>query len=165
MHFFQITILKYTRYQVSRGKDFSFIAEWICFNFLLREKPWSRPSSAKLLSWRNWSPRRPTRRCPGITVKWAGRKARGGFTLEFSQTASFCKWLNVMLLCLCLLVSKVQFLSNSVSCFSEWETETSRVLLLSPWCTGKQCTTIRSSKTNQGNIPCRREQSLTQSGR
>lgn len=70
--------------------------------FLLREKPWSRPSSVKLLSWRNWSPPRPTRRCLGITVKSPAMKARGGSTLEHNQTASFCKLLHMMLLHVCL---------------------------------------------------------------
>lgn len=64
--------------------------------FLFREKPWSRPSSAKLLSWRNSSPPQPTRRCLGITVKLPARRARGGFTREYNQTASFCKLLRVM---------------------------------------------------------------------
>lgn len=63
---------------------------------LLREQPWSRPSSVKLLSWRSWLPLQPTRRCLGITVKSAARKARGAFTLERNQTASFCKLLKVI---------------------------------------------------------------------
>lgn len=37
--------------------------------------------------------------------------------------------------------------------------------MLSLSCTGKRCTTIRSSKPNRGNIRCQTEQSLTQSGR
>lgn len=61
--------------------------------FLLREKPWSRPSSVKLLSWRNWSPRQPMRRCLGIMVKSPATKVRGGFTLEPNLMESFCKLL------------------------------------------------------------------------
>lgn len=137
--------------------------------FELREKLWSRPSSVKPLSWRNWLPLPPTRRCLGIMVKSPARKVRGGFTPEHNQTASFCK-LSVFFCCtnppLSVKGPGVIFNQNSVVfCLSEWETERSWVLLLSLWCTGKQCTIIKSSKTNQGNTPCQREQSLTQSGR
>lgn len=66
--------------------------------FELREKLWSRPSSVKPLSWRNWLPLPPTRRCLGIMVKSPARKVRGGFTPEHNQTASFCK-LSVFFCC------------------------------------------------------------------
>lgn len=62
-------------------------------DFLVREKPWSRPSSVKPLSSRSWSPPRPTRGCLGITVKSPGRRVRGGFTLEHNRMESFCKLL------------------------------------------------------------------------
>lgn len=72
---------------------------------LCREKPWNRPSSVKRLSLRSWSPPRPTRRCPGITVKSTVWKERGDFTAAHNRTANFCKSPEgtFLPLCLCLL--------------------------------------------------------------
>lgn len=67
-----------------------------------REKQWSRPSSVRLHSWRNWLPLLPTRKCLGFTVKSRARKVQGGFTVEYNQMASFCKLPKVMFLYTCL---------------------------------------------------------------
>lgn len=61
------------------------------FVYPCRGRPWSRPSSVKLLSWKSWSPQQLTRRCLGFTVKSTATKERGVFTLEHNQTGSFCK--------------------------------------------------------------------------
>lgn len=143
----------------------------MCSFSRFRVKPWSRPSSVKLLSWRSWSQLQPMRKCLGTTAESPAMRVRGGFTREHNRTASFCKFLLLFkkkACCVCLLgkdLSSKVLLRLCVFRSSESETERSLVHTLSPWCTGKQCTTIRSSRTSRGNSLCLREQSLTQSGR
>lgn len=80
-----------------------------------------------------------------------GRQVSVSFCFFFKKPAVFVCWVKILHLC--------------VFCSSESETERSLAHTLSPWCTGKRCTTIRSSRTSRGNSLCLREQSLTQSGR
>lgn len=99
---------------------------------------------------------------------WGWEAALLGSTTGRQVSVSFCFFLKKKACCVCLLgkdLSSKVLLRLCVFRSSESETERSLVHTLSPWCTGKQCTTIRSSRTSRGNSLCLREQSLTQSGR